>query len=87
MLQGNIKLCINHLFSGKDCYFEHDGARLHYYARMRHLLGARFRRRWTGHSGSVEYPPRSPDLIPLDFHVWGDLKNTAYARNQEHCRT
>jgi hypothetical protein len=25
---------------------------------------------------SVEYPPRSPDLTPLDFYLWSDLENT-----------
>jgi hypothetical protein len=24
-----------------------------------------------GRRGSVEYPPRSPDLTPLDFYLWG----------------
>jgi hypothetical protein len=24
---------------------------------------------------NVEYPPRSPDLTPLDFFLWGALKN------------
>jgi hypothetical protein len=26
----------------------------------------------------VEYPPRSPDLTPLDFFLWGALKNAVY---------
>jgi hypothetical protein len=29
---------------------------------------------------SVEYPPPSPDLKPLDFYLWGDLKNTVCIR-------
>ena len=27
----------------------------------------------------MEFPPRSTDLTPLDFYVWGTLKNTVYA--------
>jgi hypothetical protein len=27
----------------------------------------------------VEYPPRSPDISPLDFYLWGSLKNTVRA--------
>ena len=27
----------------------------------------------------MEFPPRSPDLTPLDFYHWGTLKNAAYA--------
>jgi hypothetical protein len=25
-----------------------------------------------------EYPPRSPDVTPLDFFLWGALKNAVY---------
>lgn len=28
--------------------------------------------------GTVEFPPRSPDLTPLDFFLWGYLKNIIY---------
>ena len=27
----------------------------------------------------MEIPPRSPDLTPLDFYLWGTFKNTMYA--------
>ena len=27
----------------------------------------------------MEFPPRSPDLTPLLFYLWGTLKNTVYA--------
>ncbi|KAF2367907.1 hypothetical protein FHG87_001352, partial [Trinorchestia longiramus] len=26
----------------------------------------------------VEWPPRSPDLTPCDFFLWGYLKNKVY---------
>jgi hypothetical protein len=26
----------------------------------------------------VEYPPRSPDLTPLECFLWGALKNAVY---------
>ena len=29
--------------------------------------------------GFVEYPPRSPDLTPLDFFFWGYLKDKVFA--------
>jgi hypothetical protein len=35
---------------------------------------------WIGRRGAVEYPPRSPDLTPLDFYLWGTLKDMAYRR-------
>jgi hypothetical protein len=30
-------------------------------------------------SGPVAWPPRSPDLTPLDFFVWGFIKRIVYA--------
>lgn len=27
------------------------------------------------------WPPRSPDLIPPDFYLWGELKGSVYADN------
>jgi hypothetical protein len=27
----------------------------------------------------VSWPPRSPDLTPLDFYLWGHLKTVVYA--------
>ncbi|CAH2001904.1 unnamed protein product, partial [Acanthoscelides obtectus] len=34
--------------------------------------------RWIGRGGPVAWPPRSPDLNPLDFFVWGFLKEKVY---------
>jgi hypothetical protein len=31
-----------------------------------------------GRRGAIEYPPRSPDLTPLDFYLWGTLKDEVY---------
>ncbi|CAH1966184.1 unnamed protein product [Acanthoscelides obtectus] len=35
--------------------------------------------RWTDRRGAIEWPPRSPDLSPLDFFMWGHLKSKIYA--------
>ena len=35
--------------------------------------------RWIGRKGFIEYPLRSPDLTPLDFSLWGYLKDKVYA--------
>ncbi|EFN65149.1 hypothetical protein EAG_00038, partial [Camponotus floridanus] len=29
----------------------------------------------------IEWPPRSPDLSPLDFFLWGYLKSKVYKTN------
>lgn len=35
--------------------------------------------RWIGRGGPVAWPARSPDLTPLDFYLWGDVKRRVYA--------
>jgi hypothetical protein len=34
--------------------------------------------RWIGRGGPVAWPPRSPDLTPLLFFLWGYVKNIVY---------
>ncbi|KAJ4442869.1 hypothetical protein ANN_04462 [Periplaneta americana] len=38
-----------------------------------------FPRRWIGRTGSIRWPPRSPDLTSLDFFFWGFMKDRVYA--------
>jgi hypothetical protein len=35
--------------------------------------------RWTSRAGCTVWHPRSPDLNPLNFYLWGPLKTPAYA--------
>jgi hypothetical protein len=35
--------------------------------------------RWIDNRGPTAWPPRWPDLNPLDFHLWEHLKTLAYA--------
>ena len=40
-----------------------------------------------GRGGPIPWSPRSPDLSPLDFFLWGYIKNIVYAekiRNVQH---
>ena len=30
---------------------------------------------------NIAWPPRSPDLTPMDFYVWGYFKSKVYMRN------
>jgi hypothetical protein len=34
---------------------------------------------WTGRGGPTAWPPRSPDLNPLNVYLWGHLKTLVYA--------
>ena len=33
---------------------------------------------WIGRGGPIAWPPRSPDLSPVDFFLWGFLKGLLY---------
>lgn len=50
-------------------WFMHDGAPPHYSNLVRDHLTERFGDRWIGRGGPVLWPPRSPDLNPLDFFL------------------
>lgn len=59
-------------------WFLHDGAPPHYRLVVRDYLTQLNGIRWIGRGGPVAWPPRSPDLNPLDFFLWGYLKNEVY---------
>jgi hypothetical protein len=42
-------------------------------------LDAIFPNRWLGRDGVLAWPPRSPDTTPLDFFLWGYVKDKVYA--------
>ncbi|GFS63633.1 uncharacterized protein TNCV_1961891 [Trichonephila clavipes] len=33
---------------------------------------------WIGRDGPIAWPPRSPDLTPLEFFLWGYVKDNVY---------
>lgn len=59
-------------------WFQQDGAPPHFAIYVRQYLDATFPERWIGRRGPIEWPPRSPDLTPLDFFLWGYLKSKVY---------
>ena len=61
-----------------ELFFQQDGAPPHYALAVRDYLNQTFPQRWFGRRGSIEWPPLSPDLIPMDFFFWGVVKNKAY---------
>jgi len=50
-----------------------------YPAPPRMLLNKKFGNHWIGLRGPHEWPLRSSDLTPLDFFLWGHLKQQIYA--------
>ena len=64
-----------------DVWFQQNEASPHYSLMVRRYLDETFSNHWIGRGGPVEWPPRSPDLTPLDFFLWGYLKFRVYRNN------
>lgn len=54
-----------------------DGAPAHFARAVRAHLNDNFRQ-WIGRLGPIAWPPRSPDLTPLDYFLWGTMKQEVY---------
>jgi len=54
--------------------YQHDGAPSHFSQVVRQYLNHKFPNRWIGRGGTQNWSPRSPDLNPQDYHVWGYMK-------------
>jgi hypothetical protein len=37
-----------------------------------------FLERWIGHGSYIPWPPKSPNLTPMDFSFWGFVKDNVY---------
>lgn len=58
--------------------FQQDGAPPHFNNDVRDWLSLNYPT-WVGRGGPVAWPSRSPDLSPLDFFVWGTMKDIVYS--------
>ncbi|KAJ4441191.1 hypothetical protein ANN_11042 [Periplaneta americana] len=67
------------LINRQYIHFLHDGAPAHFSRTARRYLDRRFPDRWIGRGGPIAWPPRSRDLNPLDFYLWGHLKSFVYS--------
>lgn len=61
-----------------EMIFQHDGCPAHFARDVRNFLNTRFTE-WIGRGGRVAWPARSPDLTPMDFFLWGYIKNIVYS--------
>lgn len=59
-------------------FYQHDGAPPHNAAIARDFLATNFGNNWIANQGPSRWPPRSPDLTPMDFYLWGRLKDIIY---------
>nr|XP_015922443.2 uncharacterized protein LOC107450974 [Parasteatoda tepidariorum] len=62
----------------RNIWFQHDGAPAHFSSAVREYLDRICPNRWIGRGGPVPWQPRSPDLTPLDFYLWGHMKSIVY---------
>lgn len=68
------------LYIRANMWLLQDGAPPHFSLAVREYLNTAFPDRWIGRSGYLEWAPRSPDLNPMDFFLWGYLKELVYVR-------
>ena len=59
--------------------WQQDGAPAHYSTVVREFSDDTFSV-WIGRCGTIDWPPRSPDLTPCDFSLWDIIKDRVYAQ-------
>ena len=59
-------------------WFQHDRAPANFALDIREYINNVFPNRWIGRGGPVQWPPRSPDLTPMVFFIWGEMKCLVY---------
>ncbi|GFV11544.1 transposase [Trichonephila clavipes] len=67
----------NHAVQG--LWFQQDGATCHTARATIDLLKDTFGDRLISRFGPMNWPPRSCDLTPLDYFLWGYVKSLVYA--------
>ncbi|GFX30503.1 uncharacterized protein TNCV_3461541 [Trichonephila clavipes] len=63
----------------QELWFQQDGATCHTARATINLLKDMFGDRLISRFGPVNWPPRSCDLTPLDYFLWGYVKSLVYA--------
>jgi hypothetical protein len=66
-----------------DMWFQQDGATCHTAHATIDLLKETFDERLISRNGPINWPPRSCDLTPLDYFLWGYVKSLVYADKPE----
>jgi len=63
----------------QQMYYQHDRVPPHFSQVVRQYLNHKFPNQWISCGGAQNWPARSPDLKPLDYHVRGYMKAVEYA--------
>ncbi|GFY20020.1 DUF4817 domain-containing protein [Trichonephila clavipes] len=67
----------------QELWFQQDGATCHTARATIDLLKDTFGDRLISRFGSANWPPRSCDLTPLDYFLWGYVKSLVYAHKPQ----
>ena len=70
-----------------DIWWMQDGAPCHRSRIVTRALQGRFENRFVSLNQDIEWPPRSPDLTPCDFFLWGYLKQKVFRTPPENVVT
>ena len=64
----------------RGLYYQHDGCPSHTARIVSDFLSHEFEQNWIGYRAPIPWPARSCDLTPLDFFLWGRLKDLIFKR-------
>lgn len=76
----------NHGGYNRNTFFQQDGATPHVTNASLDALDQLFPGRIISRRGDINWPPRSPDLTPADFFLWGHLKCKVYTQPPQDLR-
>jgi hypothetical protein len=62
----------------QNMWFQQDGAPPHFHRDVRRYLDTVYANKWIGRGSINPWPPRSPDMTPLDYFIWGTVKERVY---------
>jgi hypothetical protein len=82
MLQGFLNPELWQLNLLDRTFFQQDGATCHHALNVQRTLNDIFPSMWIGRAGPIAWPPRLPDLTPLDHFLWGNIKTAMYSSKQ-----
>jgi hypothetical protein len=63
----------------RELWLQQDGVPLHFGRNVTAFLNHHFQNHWIGRQCPITWPPRSPNLAPLDYNLWLCMKSLMYA--------
>ncbi|GBO33470.1 hypothetical protein AVEN_10050-1 [Araneus ventricosus] len=70
------------MFEDEKWRLQKDSVFSPYYCNSRDYFDEILVNKWLGRRYSIELPPHSPDLYPMDFFLWRYMRRNVYIRRQ-----